>query len=403
MSDDSDYEDDIEAKTQIQISNISENVDNVYLEEKTSFKDSKDKRHETGVSKRRFPKRTPTPKLDEPKDSAIKGVSQKTEKSEENEANFLKRNSKFLESRHKMGSFNNMGDISHILKDNINNNFAEGVHLESAKKKPISPRTSPACKQASKPVPNYTHRRPKQTNKAKGQKTSNNVNFWSEAKDESTAEILKALEARPVQTSELIVTENSPQRPPKKVKGFKSKNIARNFSKVTEYKQEGGLYRQDHRYSDGNIDDNAFGESPIYQTYLRNRSCGIYPKCLQYLAKSNLLIFGSNTLYKPNNIHFMRFGKDKKNRPTVDFNVSLPVTARLTRVVTNSSNSTVMLCFNTSMSCLLEIRKRTAKFRNTEKVASDGTCFTTQNKNDFLKQALIEENAFHSEKGNFRF
>ena len=99
----------------------------------------------------------------------------------------------------------------------------------------------------------------------------------------------------------------------------------------------------------------------------------------------------------------MRFGKDKKNRPTVDFNVSLPVTARLTRVVTNSSNSTVMLCFNTSMSCLLEIRKRTAKFRNTEKVASDGTCFTTQNKNDFLKQALIEENAFHSEKGNFRF
>ena len=401
MSDDSDYEDDSETKTQTQISKISENVDNVFFEEKSCFKNSKDKRHQTGVSKRKFAQRTPKPKLEKPKDSVTKGVSQKTEKSEENEANFLKRNSKFLESRHKMGSFNNMGDISHILKDTINNNFAEGVHLESAKKKPISPRTSPACKKASKPAPIYPRNRPKQANKATRDKTSDNVNFWSEAKDESTAEILKALEARPVQTTELIVTENSPQRPAKKVKGIRSKNIARNFSKVPEYKQEGGLYRQDHRYSDGKTDDNAFGESPIYQTYLRNRSCGIYPKCLQYLPKSNLLIFGSNTQYKQNNIHFMRFGRDKKNRPTVDFNVSVPVTARLTRVVTNFSNSTVMLCFNTSMSCLLEVRKRTAKLRNIEKVVSDGTCFTTENQNDFLKQALIEEDTFQSEKGNF--
>ena len=249
---------------------------------------------------------------------------------------------------------------------------------------------------------------------------SQNKNYWFEAKDESTTEILLALEANPkarmssqtklaLEPKEKLAETKQPgsaRKPSEagslkekadkvpKFKGVRGKNIRAMYSKMKVYNNKTARHEKFNALSNNFIDFDL--KIPIYKTKVPTGMKGIYPNCLIYLQKFDMFVAGSNNLDAKNFLIFMRFKWNKQyNTYELDFHLNLPSVDRVTRIHSNPDDSFLILNFNNEYSCCLSLKTRRPGHQ-IPKEDLKGFCIWASNKHDMLMTRKVDQRARQS-------
>ena len=275
-------------------------------------------------------------------------------------------------------------------------------------------------------------RSPRSSNISAHGKSETNLpskNYWGEHKDESTSEILQALESHkelrgqyqkdPSETLGLSYSnqklsinqksqpngfsEKKPIIPETSINknynfnGMRGKAFIKGFGKIK-------VYTKNH------IQHNSF--KVFTNTYLENEyklssdqinismdEKGVYPSCLIYLKKHNIFVSGSSATDKPHYLKFMRFCKDEsKNQMKVEFMIKIRTRKPITRICCDSKDTFLILAFNNDVNCCLEVKKRTKKNKKCEKNTLNNECLYLENKNDILLTKDIESSKLNKDQ-----
>jgi hypothetical protein len=157
---------------------------------------------------------------------------------------------------------------------------------------------------------------------------------------------------------------------------------------IKEFKNTKIFTKKDIQNNSFKVFTNTFLENErklqIDQTNFPLEGNGIYPNCLIFLKKHNLFVSGSSTNNKPYHLKFLRFYEDIENQMQIDFKICIPLKRPITRLVSDSKETHLILAFNNDANCCLEIKKRSKKKKLIEEEPIDDFCFDLENKNDLL-------------------
>jgi hypothetical protein len=248
---------------------------------------------------------------------------------------------------------------------------------------------------------------------------SQNKNYWFEAKDESTNDILLALESKSknsvshandfnLNTSKPEIQkktdsnteENDSKNLKSNKKGTYSKQVKLNSakisipggvrsSKIKEMYSKLKIYTIKNSCGDKfsslttNFMDYSTNIDYVQQDF-NSKNKGIYPNCIVYLKKYDMFILGSCNFEMQNYVIFVRFKfNDKTEEYEIDFLIEIPTVDKLTRIHVNKNQKFIILAFLNENCCCIRLKKRKKSDPPIE-FQPLSSCLFANNKNDVL-------------------